>query len=180
MATLSSARDTFRSLGALVLRAAIPFQELNVQLFEFFLGQVGVSLLRHKVLEPWERSLVSRVEVLRTPTIDPVLRGLEPLPPGYDRGNTRLLPFRVARRFGEFIDSGKQRIDEPRHLLVPLAFFRPIEHRKEDAGCDGIDLLAGRDQVWIFIAGELRREIEVLEPLIVRDRNQVQAPNSRS
>src|SRR4029077_15011930 len=124
------ARHLSQPRRSLVLRAAIPFQELSVQLFEFFLGQVGVSLMRHKVLEPSERSLVSRVEVLRTPTIDPVLRGLEPLPPRYDRGNTRLLPFRVARRFGEFIDSGKQRIDEPRHPLVPLALFRPIEHRE--------------------------------------------------
>src|ERR1700722_12476005 len=123
--------------------------------------------MRHKVLEAGERSLIGRVEGLRTAAIDTALRRVEPLPPRYDRGNTRLLPFRVARRFGEFVDSGKQRIDEPRHLLVPLAFFRPIEHRKEDAGGDGIDLLAGRDQVWIFVAGELRREIEVQAPILV-------------
>ena len=96
------------------------------------------------------------------------------MPPGYNRRNTRFLPFRVARRFGEFIDFGKQRIDELRDLLVTLVFFRPVKHHKEDAGGNCIDLLAGRDQVWIFVAGELRRKVEVLEPPVVWDRDQVQ------
>jgi hypothetical protein len=124
-----------------------------------------MSLTHIKTLSR-ERGLISRVRTLLVPTIDPILCSLEALPPGYNCGNTRLLPFRMTRWFGELIDSGKQRINEPRDLLVTLVFFRPIKRHKEDAGGDCIDLLAGRDQIWIFVAGKLRRKIEVLKPTI--------------
>ena len=78
-----------------------------------------------KVLEFGRRPFSSRV-VLFMPTVEPVLRGLKPLPPRYDRSNARLLPFRVARRFREFVNPGKQRIHEFRDSLVPFSLFRQI------------------------------------------------------
>src|SRR4029077_11341776 len=56
MAQRWCACDTSHRPGALIFRAATPFQKLGVQFFEFFLRQIGVSLLRHKVLrimQPW-------------------------------------------------------------------------------------------------------------------------------
>src|ERR1700741_4774367 len=105
--------------------------------------------------------------MLLAPTVYPVLRGFEPLPTGDHGRDAGLFPFWVARRLGELVDPREQRIDEPRDLLVAVGIFRPIERDQEDAGGDRLNFLARRQQVRIFLAGELRWEVEVLEPRIV-------------
>src|SRR6202030_4503532 len=43
-------------------------------------------------------------------------------------------------------------------------------------GCNRVDRFTGGNQVRIFVAGELRRKVKVLESLIVRYGHQVQSP----
>ena len=85
-----------------------------------------------------------------------------------------LRPFRMTRRFVEFIELREKSVDEARHPAIALGLLRPIEADEQHAGSKRVDRLAGRQQIGIFVAGQGRRQIQVLQPAIVRDRHQVQ------
>ncbi len=80
----------------------------------------------------------------------------------------------MVRRLAEFFDLGKERVDEPLNASVAIGVFRPVIPDQNHFVGDGLDGLAGRDQVRIILVSKIGRQVlGVRDFLRERDRDEV-------
>src|SRR5262249_33112869 len=108
-------------------------------------------------------------------TIEPSLRGWEPLPAANGGRHVDAAPCGVPWRLPQLVEIGEEGVDEPLDLSVGVGAGRPIEADEDGAGRNSLNLRALGDQARVNVARHACGKIGLLEWRRVGDLQELEA-----